>query len=616
MSENWDRIPESMKSRPQWVLWKLEPDEPGSDKLTKKPYQIDGRLARANDPSTWTSFEKACAAFARGGYTGIGYEVSKDDPFAIIDLDGCRNSETGEVAGWALQIVECAESYTEISPSKTGLRIVVEAVLDSTGKGKRLTERDAERIVERTPGLEIADARKFFTMTGDVYQGFATIKPAQRLIDELVEAYFSEEKSAPPAPSPVTYNPSSRKPTALDSTRSRNYLAKIPGAVSGQGGDLATYKVAQHLIKGFCLSESDALPLFLEWNSKCKPEWLVPKLRRKLLCATKSSLPDGYLLNARPEDYDATIAEMTFDAPPSEDEAEIGASPVRVTTFKNAMKNFIDDLKSGTPNLISTGLDDLDDALGGGIAAGEMVVITGRPSHGKTMLALQIIHHCSQNRRKCLLVSEETPARIIAERTMMHSSEIEKDEWELRIAELEEFLEVYKSMNEDSLIAEGCSNIDRTRQTITDYARNHGVGLAAVDYLQLLDGKGNSRYEKVTNVSMQLRQCAGDLQIPLLVLCQLNRDVEDRDKFIPRNSDIRDSGQIEQDASVIIHCMWPHLLDESKPKDEYWLTIGKNKNRGIRKNAVKFVFDPSRMKLQPEHIGRPNYEESFSAGSW
>jgi 5S rRNA maturation endonuclease (ribonuclease M5) len=291
-------------------------------------------------------------------------------------------------------------------------------------------------------------------------------------------------------------------------------------------------------------------------------------------------------------------------------------SGVRIITFGEAMKRYVDDLKKGGPNVISTGVSDLDDALGGGIAGGEMVVITGRPSHGKTMLALQIIHEVSERRRKCLLVSEETPAGTVAERSLMYSADIHRDEWELRTKELEEFVRLYRESHADNLIAEGCRDVDVAVDAIKKCVRDSGVGLVAVDYLQLLNGKGNGRYEKITQVSQSLRECANDLGVPLLVLCQLNRDVEDRDKFMPRNSDIKDSGQIEQDAAVIIHCMWPHLLDSNMPSSEYWLVIGKNKNRGIRKQVVKFHFRPSRMRIETEVTHKKNYEPTFQEGGF
>jgi primase-polymerase (primpol)-like protein len=94
-----DNIPEEMRRRPQWVVWKLETR---GDKLTKIPY-IGGGVGKASstDSETWRTFEEAAQALKTGRYDGIGFVFSSGDPFAGVDLDRCRNPETGELEEWA-----------------------------------------------------------------------------------------------------------------------------------------------------------------------------------------------------------------------------------------------------------------------------------------------------------------------------------------------------------------------------------------------------------------------------------------------------------------------------------------------------------------------------------
>jgi replicative DNA helicase len=121
-----------------------------------------------------------------------------------------------------------------------------------------------------------------------------------------------------------------------------------------------------------------------------------------------------------------------------------------------------------------------------------------------------------------------------------------------------------------------------------------------VDYVQLLQGEGNGRYEQVTNTSVALRHLATELKIIIIAICQLNRDIEKREKWMPRLGDLRDSGQIEQDADVILSLLWPHRLDQTKDPHEYLIFVIKNRSRETKKNPVKCEIKPSRQMIAPE----------------
>src|SRR5918995_5996023 len=90
-----ENIPEQLTERPQWVCWRLEERD---DKMTKVPYTDTGWRASTTDLLTWTTCAMALAAYERGHYDGIGFVFSSADPFVGIDLDNCRNPESGDVA--------------------------------------------------------------------------------------------------------------------------------------------------------------------------------------------------------------------------------------------------------------------------------------------------------------------------------------------------------------------------------------------------------------------------------------------------------------------------------------------------------------------------------------
>jgi putative DNA primase/helicase len=146
-------IPEELKRRPQWVVWKMAKRRNG--KWTKEPYDArTGRKASSTDLTSWGSFEDALDALDR--YDGIGFVLSSGDPYVGVDLDGCVDPETGEIESWATRIVEALDSYTEVSPSGKGLHIVARGEIPANGKRGH---------------VEMYSAKRFFTMTGHALSG-------------------------------------------------------------------------------------------------------------------------------------------------------------------------------------------------------------------------------------------------------------------------------------------------------------------------------------------------------------------------------------------------------------------------------------------------------------
>jgi putative DNA primase/helicase len=150
MKLNLECLPEELRQRHQWVVWKLE--ERGG-KPTKVPYIAGGSgKASSTDSLTWRSFEEAVQALETGRYNGIGFVFSSGDPFAGVDLDDCRDPETGELEEWAAKIVEAFGSYAEVSQSGTGVHIIVKGKAPNKKRGK----------------VEAYSSERYFTMTGRV----------------------------------------------------------------------------------------------------------------------------------------------------------------------------------------------------------------------------------------------------------------------------------------------------------------------------------------------------------------------------------------------------------------------------------------------------------------
>src|SRR5215217_2605652 len=140
-----ENIPEQLKARPQWVVWKAVGDKPD-----KAPYSPrTGRSASSTDLLTWSTFQEALEAYENGEYAGIGFVFSSADPYTGIDLDNCVD-ENGEIAGWALEIVRYFDSYTELSATATGLHIIVRGEVPNRRKGE----------------VEVYSSKRFFTVSG------------------------------------------------------------------------------------------------------------------------------------------------------------------------------------------------------------------------------------------------------------------------------------------------------------------------------------------------------------------------------------------------------------------------------------------------------------------
>lgn len=142
-------IPHELKKRPQWVSWRYAIQ---GGKWTKHPYNPrTERKASTTDLMTWSRFETVFDAYANGAYDGVGFVLSSGDPYAGVDLDGCRDPETGVIAEWAAEIVRVLDSYTELSPSGSGLHIVVKGKVPKALK---------------LPRIEIYSTERYFALTG------------------------------------------------------------------------------------------------------------------------------------------------------------------------------------------------------------------------------------------------------------------------------------------------------------------------------------------------------------------------------------------------------------------------------------------------------------------
>lgn len=194
LTPNLEKIPPELKALPQWVCYR--PDKSPVDPKT-------GHDAKANDPATWGQYKQAVnhyQAHQGNGVAGVGFEFSQADPYVGIDLDNCRDPDTGEIEPWARDIIKRMDSYTEISPSGQGVHILVRGKLPSGGRKtqvmKELTVKDG--VKRRT---EMYDVGRYFTMTGHHLEGTpTTIENRQEELMPLHTEIFGQKIKAAQAP--------------------------------------------------------------------------------------------------------------------------------------------------------------------------------------------------------------------------------------------------------------------------------------------------------------------------------------------------------------------------------------------------------------------------------
>lgn len=153
-------IPAALIARPQWVVWRSEQRH---GRQTKVPYNArTGQLAESDNPATWASFREASAAAK--DFDGIGYVFSDDDPYTGIDLDDCIANE--QIAPWAEALLLSLNSYSEVSPSGTGIKVWVEGKAPTSAKPRKEKIPTTLIPVDAPGTIEIYPTKRFFTVTG------------------------------------------------------------------------------------------------------------------------------------------------------------------------------------------------------------------------------------------------------------------------------------------------------------------------------------------------------------------------------------------------------------------------------------------------------------------
>lgn len=261
---------------------------------------------------------------------------------------------------------------------------------------------------------------------------------------------------------------------------------------------------------------------------------------------------------------------------------------------------------------LSTGYSDLDN-MTSGFREGELIIVAARPAMGKTTFGMNLIQNIAmdnQQNKPALVFSLEMPAKQLVQRliaamsrvdqTKIRNMDISIEDW----SKITSIMSLFAKDRKDMIYIDDSSGLSpmEMRARARRLAREHG-GLSAimVDYLQLMKIPGydaNSRQQEVSECSRSLKALAKEMNVPVIALAQLNRGLESRKDKRPMNSDLRESGSIEQDADVIlfVHREEVYNTQDADLKGKAEIIIGKQRNGPIGSIDMRFLNQFSRFE--------------------
>jgi len=265
---------------------------------------------------------------------------------------------------------------------------------------------------------------------------------------------------------------------------------------------------------------------------------------------------------------------------------------------------------------VSTGYNEFD-KLTTGLQGGDLIIIAGRPSMGKTTLALNIAENAAIGAKvPTAIFSMEMPSQQLAFR--MISSLGRVDQTHLRTGRFpdEDWSRINTAvqlMSDAPIFIDDSAGLSPTdiRARARRLHREHGLGLIVVDYLQLMQVPGNkeNRATEIAEISRSLKALAKELNLPVIALSQLNRSVEQRTDKRPVMSDLRESGAIEQDADLIIFIYREEVYNQDTPRKGIAdISIAKQRNGPIGEFPLTFVGRYTKFEnWVPEAYGEEPY---------
>jgi len=301
-----------------------------------------------------------------------------------------------------------------------------------------------------------------------------------------------------------------------------------------------------------------------------RDRWLLREVQRTATEAASAAYGVGADAKAIAEAAEAGFLSILTDQRGGE---EIG--------FDEAVRRAVEIMETPAEAAIPTGLHNVDRMLkGGGLRPGQLVIIAGRPSMGKSALAGQICERVSEAGMVALFTLEMGAAEVAERSVTYHASLQDRDAAALHCMK-------FKVRVDDTPAV----TLAHVRLRSTRMKRKYGLVMIVVDYLQLMESKGDNREQEIARLSRGLKALAKSLHVPVIAVSQLNRGVENRQDKRPALSDLRESGQLEQDADVVM-MLYRHDYYEPSTPFRGVTECAIKKQRGGATGTALLMFQP------------------------
>ena len=264
----------------------------------------------------------------------------------------------------------------------------------------------------------------------------------------------------------------------------------------------------------------------------------------------------------------------------------------------------------------ATGFDQFDENTSG-LQKGDLIIVAGRPSMGKTSLAMNMAEYAVIQKQECVAIfSMEMPSHQLTMRMLSSIGRINQQH--IRTGKLTDedwprLTSAVSMLSESKLFIDDSPALSPTeiRARARRLKREHGLSLIIIDYLQLMQitGSNENRTNDVSEISRSLKALAKELDVPVIALSQLNRSLESRPDKRPVMSDLRESGAIEQDADLIVFIYRDEVYNEETPdKGTAEIIVAKQRNGPIFKTRLTFLGQFTRFEnFIPEMYSNENY---------
>ena len=513
-----------------WVVWRLKNNPDNPDKLKKVPYNpITDTGAHSNDASTWVSYEEALNKFIKcEDIKGLGFEFGTEEQpsaYAGIDLDNAFNDDR-TLKPFAAEIVKIMNSYTELSPSKKGLHIIFKLK-------NRLSE---EGYYKKHNDIECYDCKRYFTMTGDIYEASKPIEYRDKEAQQVREKYL---KKSEPEQKPESRTQGFLQPIYNDSDA--DILRKMFNSQNGAriqalyNGDISGYKSQSEADLSLCNhlaywtnNNANQMDSLFRQSKLYRPKWdekhdgirtYGEMTIQKAIDSTPDYVPDI----KRPE--------QKQKQPEQSKKQNISDAQYLDSIFESDMKNFQRYSKR------MTGFSNLDNKL---VLYPALYFIGAISSLGKTTFSLQLADNFAEMGEHVLFFAFEQTRFELVTKSLARIAQPDGLFYEsiptaLEIRngrtcpEIREAMQKFKKISEHKYIIE-CdfmTDISVIKNTVEGYIKQNGVKpIVFIDYLQLIQSdnfKLTNTKDIVDSNVRALKKIQMDNELIMFVISSLNR---------------------------------------------------------------------------------------------